>query len=89
MVAKGSPEQNEYAYLGSPVQNAQGQVVGVDSRPTPTVIESEDQPKPSFDASPFKRVRGKTLWDTALFGACTIGVIQADESQSICVKTSW
>lgn len=57
MIANSSPEQNEYAYLGSPVLNAQGQVVGVYSRPTPTVVESEGEPKPTFDASLFKRVR--------------------------------
>ena len=55
LVADGGPEQHESAYLGSPVLNAQGQVVGVYSRPTPPVLESEDTPVQSFDAALFIR----------------------------------
>ncbi|MGI9474465.1 MAG: FHA domain-containing protein [Rubripirellula sp.] len=61
MVASGTPEQDEYAYLGSPVLNTQGQVVGVYSRPTPpvagSVAGSVDEPRRSFDAALFTRVQ--------------------------------
>ncbi len=57
MVAKGTPEQNEYAFLGSPVMNAQGQVVGIYSRPTPPTAESESDVESSFDAALMQRVR--------------------------------
>ncbi len=56
MLAQGNAEQYEYAYLGSPVLNTQGQVVGVYSRPTPPEIETEANPETLFDAALFKRV---------------------------------
>ncbi|MCM2372743.1 FHA domain-containing protein [Aporhodopirellula aestuarii] len=57
MVAKGTPQQHEYAYLGSPVMNAQGKVVGIYSRPTPPNADSDSESEPSFEAALFQRVR--------------------------------
>ena len=57
MVAKGTPQQHEYAYLGSPVMNTQGQVVGIYSRPTPPSADADTEREPAFDAALFKRVR--------------------------------
>ncbi|TWU05094.1 FHA domain-containing protein [Stieleria varia] len=56
IVAKGIAQQNDLAYLGSPVMNATGQVVGIYSRPTPPMAESALAPDPSFDAPLIQRV---------------------------------
>ncbi|XZE56852.1 trypsin-like peptidase domain-containing protein [Planctomycetaceae bacterium SH139] len=57
MVAKGTLQQHEFAYLGSPVMNAQGQVVGIYSRPTPPNTETDPEKELTFDAALFQRVR--------------------------------
>ena len=56
LIADGSPEQHEYAFLGSPVLNSQGQVIGVYTRLSPPVPGSEGEPVHSFDAALFNRV---------------------------------
>ncbi|MEM6474265.1 MAG: hypothetical protein AAF802_32305, partial [Planctomycetota bacterium] len=56
LVANCNPDQQEYAYLGSPVLNDQGQIVGVYTRRSPPTPGSEDQSLHSFDAALIKRV---------------------------------
>lgn len=57
MVAKADPRQGEYAYLGSPVLNSEGQVVGIYSRPTPPRDGGESSATPTFDAALLRRLR--------------------------------
>ena len=57
MLAETSSEQHEYAYFGSPAMNANGEVVGIYSRPTPSAEESETDSSKTYDAALFERVR--------------------------------
>lgn len=58
LVGRGGPELNEYAFEGSPVLDARGQVVGIYSRKTPPATEvDKESSQPTFDAALFERVR--------------------------------
>ena len=57
MMGKGAVQQHEYAYLGSPALNAQGRVVGIYSRPTPSNGEGGDGTMTeTFDVALFQRI---------------------------------
>lgn len=58
VLATAAPEQSEYAYLGSPVTDDQGNVVAVYSRPTPSQPgEDAAPPSETFDAPLYARLR--------------------------------
>jgi len=58
LLATASAEQSEYAYLGSPAIDDQGNVVAVYSRPTPPQTDGESSPpSETFDAPLYARLR--------------------------------
>lgn len=58
VLATASEEQSEYAYLGSPATDEQGNVVAVYSRPTPPRTDDESSPPAeTFDAPLYARLR--------------------------------
>ena len=58
VLATGSAEQSEHAYLGSPATDDQGDVVAVYSRPTPPRAGGDaSQPSATFDAPLYARLR--------------------------------
>jgi pSer/pThr/pTyr-binding forkhead associated (FHA) protein len=58
LLAAAGAQQRDYAWFGSPVLNARGQVVAIYSRPTPPATEAESADPPlTFDAPLFNRVR--------------------------------
>jgi hypothetical protein len=58
LLAGGTEQQFEEVYSGSPVINAQGQVVAIYSRPTPVQSgANETESDFTFDAPLFERVR--------------------------------
>ncbi|QEG38105.1 FHA domain-containing protein [Roseimaritima ulvae] len=57
LVAKGSAEQHQLAFLGSPVLNSQGQVVAIYSRPSPQGPNPQPDGESLYDAALFQRLR--------------------------------
>ncbi|REJ93946.1 MAG: FHA domain-containing protein [Planctomycetota bacterium] len=58
LLAGATKDHLEYAYLGSPALNAQGEVVAVYARPTPPAPDADEaEPPDTFDAPLFERIR--------------------------------
>ncbi|QEG02135.1 FHA domain-containing protein FhaB [Stieleria maiorica] len=56
LLASATDVQSEYAFLGSPVMNAQGKVIAVYSRPGPSDNGDSQSEPPMFDAALIQRI---------------------------------
>ncbi|MCA9136111.1 MAG: FHA domain-containing protein [Planctomycetales bacterium] len=56
IVARGAKQQTELAFLGSPIMNAQGQVAGIYSRPSPPNGDEESESDLTFEAAMYERI---------------------------------